>query len=82
MPIIVRILDLIFDALILIIVVGSFLTFFVPPWNPIRSFLDQIIAPLLAPIRRFVRPIGGLDLSPIVFILLVYIVRSILFSIL
>ena len=32
--------------------------------------LDGIVRPLLAPIRRFVPPLGGLDLSPIIFFLL------------
>ena len=34
------------------------------------SALDGITAPLLAPIRRFIPPLGGLDLSPIILILL------------
>ena len=34
------------------------------------STLDRITAPLLAPIRRFIPPLGGLDLSPIILILL------------
>ena len=36
----------------------------------ITSALDGIVRPLLAPIRRFLPPLGGLDLSPIVFLLL------------
>ena len=32
--------------------------------------LDSITTPLLAPIRRFIPPLGGLDLSPIIFFLL------------
>lgn len=34
------------------------------------STLDRITAPLLAPIRRFIPTLGGLDLSPIILILL------------
>ncbi len=34
------------------------------------STLDRASTPLLAPIRRFLPPFGGLDLSPIVFFLL------------
>ena len=34
------------------------------------SALDRITTPLLAPIRRFMPQMGGLDLSPIILILL------------
>ncbi|WP_425229304.1 YggT family protein [Sphingomonas sp.] len=34
------------------------------------TMLDQVTAPILAPIRRVIPPLGGLDLSPIVLILL------------
>ena len=35
-------------------------------YNPLLSVLYSLNAPLLAPARRLVPPIGGLDLSPIV----------------
>ena len=35
-------------------------------WNPLLSVLHSLNEPLLAPARRFVPPLGGLDLSPIV----------------
>jgi YggT family protein len=34
------------------------------------SMLDRVSTPLLAPIRRILPPLGGIDLSPIVFLLL------------
>lgn len=37
--------------------------------------LDAITTPLLAPIRRFIPPLGGLDLSPIIFFLLLQAVE-------
>lgn len=37
--------------------------------NQIWSMTQRLTDPLLAPIRRIVPPIGGLDLSPIVLIL-------------
>ena len=36
----------------------------------IASMLDRLTQPLLAPIRRFIPNMGGLDISPIVLILL------------
>ncbi len=39
------------------------------------SVLDRVTAPLLAPIRRFIPPLGGLDLSPIILILLLQVLQ-------
>jgi len=41
------------------------------PWNPIVQFLDRATEPVLAPIRRFVGWRMGIDLSPIIAILLI-----------
>ena len=44
------------------------------PTNPVSRFAFQVTEPLLAPIRRFVPPVSGLDLSPMVLLLLAYFV--------
>ena len=36
----------------------------------ISTLLDSIARPILAPFRRFIPPMGGLDLGPLVFIVL------------
>jgi YggT family protein len=38
--------------------------------NPMSALLGQIVEPVLRPVRRVLPPIGGLDLSPLVLILL------------
>jgi YggT family protein len=46
-----------------------------------RSFLgalDRITEPLYRPIRRILPDFGGIDFSPIVVLLLIYIVRILL----
>ena len=42
----------------------------VNPYSPIAGPVNQLTRPVLAPIRRFLPPIGGFDLSPLVAILL------------
>ena len=37
--------------------------------NQIATFLDALTGPILAPFRRIIPPLGGLDISPIVAIL-------------
>ena len=58
------------------------LSYFLSPYHPIRSFLDRIVNPLLAPIRRIVRPIQGLDFSPVILLLLLQLLQYILVRIL
>ena len=43
--------------------------------NPLRSILIQITEPVLAPIRRYAR-IGMIDLSPMVAIFILVIIRN------
>jgi YggT family protein len=40
------------------------------PWNPIVQFLDRVTEPVLAPIRRWMGWRMGIDLSPIIAILI------------
>ncbi len=48
----------------------------------IGEFLWRITEPALRPIRRFVPLIGGVDVSPVVLILLLWFARNLLFEIL
>lgn len=41
------------------------------PWNPIVQFLDRATEPVLAPIRRWVGWRMGMDLSPLIVILII-----------
>ncbi len=46
----------------------------VNPYSPVAPTVNQLVRPILAPIRRFVPPISGIDLSPLVAILLLQVV--------
>ncbi len=49
--------------------------------NFVRSFLyalDRITAPLYRPVRRILPDFGGIDFSPIVVLLLIYVLRILL----
>lgn len=58
---------------VLVIFARSILSFFPirygSPLAPVVSFLHRITEPVLAPIRRALPPMGGLDLSPLVVII-------------
>ena len=44
------------------------------------DFLHRVTEPALRPIRRFLPNLGGIDLSPIVLILLLFFAKSLLFE--
>ena len=49
------------------------------PYNPIVTFLYRVTEPVLAPIRRWIPPRGmGIDISPIVVILVIYFLQMFL----
>ncbi|HEV2099128.1 MAG TPA: YggT family protein [Stellaceae bacterium] len=44
------------------------------------DFLWRITEPLLRPIRRVLPDLGGIDISPVILILLLYFVRNLMFE--
>ena len=43
--------------------------------NQLADFLDRVTTPLLEPFRRIIPPLGGIDISPIVVLLLIHFAR-------
>ena len=50
----------------------------VNPMAPVAPALSMLLQPLLGPIRRILPTIGGIDLSPMVLLIAVYIVQMVL----
>ena len=63
-----------------IVIAAALLSFFVPPYHPIREVLDRIVNPFLEPIRRIIPPAGTMDFSPLVLIIVVEIVSRLLIA--
>lgn len=80
----VRIIDFVANILVLIVIIDSILSYFFNPYHPVRSALDRIVQPLLAPIRRIVPLVGMIDFSPLVLIILIeiaaYLLRLLIYS--
>lgn len=53
------------NVLIFIVTVDVILSFFMDPYNKFRVVLDQLVEPLLNPIRKIIPPMGGFDFSPL-----------------
>ncbi|MDR2926516.1 MAG: YggT family protein [Azoarcus sp.] len=56
------------------VVLVSALLSWVGPRNPAAYVFDELSRPFLAPFRRLIRPLGGIDLSPLVLLLALQIV--------
>ena len=50
----------------------------VNPMAPVAPALSMLLQPLLGPIRRILPTIGGIDLSPMVLLIAVYVVQMVL----
>jgi YggT family protein len=60
-----------------IIIIRALISWVSPdPYNPIVRFLYRVTEPVLRPVRRIL-PIGGMgiDFSPLIVILLIYVLR-------
>ena len=68
--------------LTIILIADIILSYFMSPYHPIRQTLDRIVYPLLNPIRRIVPPLGMMDFSPMVLLILIQVIENILISIL
>ncbi len=74
-----RLINVAFTLYSFAIIVRSLLPWFrVDPYHPAVQFLIQITEPLLAPIRRSIPLIGGLDFSPMVALLILWFIEQLL----
>lgn len=68
--------------LTLVVFVDVLLHYFLDPYHPLRRTLDSIVEPMLAPIRRYVPPLGMMDFSAWILIILIQLVERVLVGIL
>lgn len=80
--IIISAVNVFFQALIIIVIIDAILSFFLSPYQAIRRIFDQIVQPLLTPIRRIVPPFQNIDFSPLILIVLIQLLNALLVRIL
>ena len=81
---VISLIDLFFQVYILLIVIRALISW-VPhnPFNPVITFISEATEPILSPIRKGLPPNSlGLDASPIVAIILLWILWQVVLSIL
>jgi YggT family protein len=82
MAFIVSLINVLTQVIVLLILAKVILSYFMSPYHPIRQTIDRIVEPMLAPIRRVIPPIGMIDFSPLVLLILIQIVGRLLINIL
>jgi YggT family protein len=79
---VINVIHTVFTLYSLALILRVFLEMLVGAYQPVVVFLRRITEPLLAPIRRVVRPVqagsGYVDLSPIVAVVILWVVEQIL----
>jgi len=76
---IAKLINFVLSAYIWVVIARAVITWVnADPYNPIVRFLHQATDPLLVRIRRVLPAMGGLDLSPMVLILVIVFLQSFL----
>lgn len=71
-----QLVDLAFSVFIFAILIQAILSWITPgTYNPVTSVLFSLTEPVLRPIRRVIPPVSGFDLSPLVAILGLQVIR-------
>ena len=82
MLVIVQVINTFAEILILVVILSAILSYFMDPYHPVRRGINSIVEPMLAPIRRVIPPIGMLDFSPLILIVLIQLAKQIIISLL
>ncbi len=79
----IRVVSFLFDLWSFAILARVFLSWMnLSPYHPVVRALDKVTEPVLAPLRRVVPPIGMVDITPLVALLLIQLVARVVVSVL
>ncbi|MFC1556678.1 YggT family protein [candidate division KSB1 bacterium] len=71
-------IDTLLDLYVIVVLIRVFLSWVNVGYNQFTRLIYSVTDPLLVPIRRFVPPFGGIDISPIVLLLGIYIIKGLI----
>ncbi len=74
----IQLINVTVTVLLWLVIIKVILSYVMDPFHPVRENIDRIVEPLLAPFRRIMPPMGGLDFSPIIFLILLQVVGRLL----
>ncbi|MCH8028823.1 MAG: YggT family protein [Candidatus Dadabacteria bacterium] len=72
-----RALDMLMYVYIWVVIIRALISWVNPdPYNPIVRFLFKVTEPVMSRIRKYIPPISGIDLSPIIVIVAIFFVQQ------
>ena len=81
MSLFITFIDILCQVLFWAIIIRAILSWFpIRPDNPLLIILHHITEPILSPLRRIIPRIGPLDITPIVAIFLLWLIRQLLYA--
>lgn len=75
-------ISLVAQILFWLVFISVILSYFMDQYHPVRRTLDSIVEPMLAPIRRVIPPIGMIDFSPLILLILIQLISNLLINLL
>ena len=79
----IGVIDLFFEIIWWLVIARILLSWFPnPPHNQLIKFIYQATDPILVPFQRLIPPIGMVDISPMVALLALQLVRSVVIKLL
>ena len=77
----IQLIDALLGAYSLILLGKAIISWLpVNPDNPIVRFLNRLTEPVLAPVRKNVPPVAGMDLSVVLALVVISILRNMIWS--
>lgn len=74
---VVRLLETLIDVWCILMFLRAVISWVNPdPFNPLVQFLNRATDPVLAPIRKFLPPLGFIDISPWIAMVVLYSVNK------
>ena len=64
----------VYTFVVIVAVIISWLR--LPPYHPVARYTRLLTEPALAPIRKLLPPVGGLDFSPMILIIVLRVIRG------
>jgi YggT family protein len=75
----IQLIDLFLTIYVWIIIARAIISWVNPyPYHPLVRFLYKVTEPVLAPVRKIIPPIGGIDISPVIVIFIIFIIQNLL----
>jgi YggT family protein len=75
----INMLSLLLTLLVFVYILS---TWVFPPFHSFRQTIASIVEPMLAPIRRVIPPVGMIDFSPFILLIIVQVLATILIGML